>query len=131
MKWEGNRESSNVEDRRDDGGGSGGGGGLGGNTLSLWEPRTYVTFADGSGFWAAIQNVPAIDPENPTQLEEDDAACVSAGGTLDACATMPRLAVQAHECILLPELGASDDRAGARRLRDRSDDGACDRDADL
>ncbi len=30
MKWEGNRESSNVEDRRDDGGGGGGGGGLGG-----------------------------------------------------------------------------------------------------
>ena len=31
MKWEGNRESSNVEDRRDDGGGNdGGGGGLGG-----------------------------------------------------------------------------------------------------
>jgi predicted metalloprotease len=31
MKWEGNRESNNVEDRRDDpGGGGGGGGGLGG-----------------------------------------------------------------------------------------------------
>jgi hypothetical protein len=31
MKWEGNRESDNVEDRRDgDGGGGGGGGGLGG-----------------------------------------------------------------------------------------------------
>ena len=29
MKWEGNRESDNVEDRRD-GGGGGGGGGLGG-----------------------------------------------------------------------------------------------------
>ncbi|MBC7437218.1 MAG: neutral zinc metallopeptidase [Bdellovibrionales bacterium] len=30
MKWEGNRESDNVEDRRDEGGGGGGGGGLGG-----------------------------------------------------------------------------------------------------
>jgi predicted metalloprotease len=30
MKWEGNRESENVEDRRGDGGGGGGGGGLGG-----------------------------------------------------------------------------------------------------
>lgn len=29
MKWEGNRESDNVEDRRDDGGGGGGGGGFG------------------------------------------------------------------------------------------------------
>ena len=33
MKWEGNRESSNVEDRRGDGGGGGGGGGLGGGGL--------------------------------------------------------------------------------------------------
>jgi uncharacterized protein len=30
MKWEGNRESNNVEDRRDGSGGGGGGGGLGG-----------------------------------------------------------------------------------------------------
>jgi predicted metalloprotease len=30
MKWEGNRQSDNVEDRRDDGGNSGGGGGFGG-----------------------------------------------------------------------------------------------------
>ena len=30
MKWEGNRESDNVEDRRDEGGGGGGGGGFGG-----------------------------------------------------------------------------------------------------
>ncbi|WP_176741197.1 neutral zinc metallopeptidase, partial [Janthinobacterium sp. HH107] len=30
MKWEGNRESDNVEDRRgEDGGGGGGGGGFG------------------------------------------------------------------------------------------------------
>ncbi|MCJ0762212.1 KPN_02809 family neutral zinc metallopeptidase [Variovorax terrae] len=37
MKWEGNRESDNVEDRRDDGGGGGGfsGGGLGGRHIGL------------------------------------------------------------------------------------------------
>ncbi|QDL38798.1 neutral zinc metallopeptidase [Rhodoferax sediminis] len=33
MKWEGNRESDNVEDRRDDGGG--GGGGLGGRHIGI------------------------------------------------------------------------------------------------
>ena len=35
MKWEGNRESDNVEDRRDDGGSSGGGGGFGGRGLGI------------------------------------------------------------------------------------------------
>jgi predicted metalloprotease len=37
MKWEGNRESSNVEDRRSDGGGgfSGGGFGLGGRSIGI------------------------------------------------------------------------------------------------
>lgn len=36
MKWEGNRESSNVEDRRSDGGGGGGGGGLlGGRSIGI------------------------------------------------------------------------------------------------
>jgi predicted metalloprotease len=37
MKWEGNRESDNVEDRRDDGGGGGGGGGfgLGGRSIGI------------------------------------------------------------------------------------------------
>ena len=38
MKWEGNRESDNVEDRRDDGGGGGGflgGGGLGGRHIGI------------------------------------------------------------------------------------------------
>lgn len=34
MKWEGNRESDNVEDRRD-GGGSSGGGGLGGRSIGI------------------------------------------------------------------------------------------------
>ncbi|MEP6770867.1 MAG: neutral zinc metallopeptidase, partial [Polaromonas sp.] len=34
MKWEGNRESDNVEDRRD-GGGGGGGFGLGGRSIGI------------------------------------------------------------------------------------------------
>ena len=35
MKWEGNRESGNVEDRRDDGGGSSGGGLIGGRSIGI------------------------------------------------------------------------------------------------
>ncbi len=35
MKWEGNRESDNVEDRRDDAGSSGGGGGFGGRSIGI------------------------------------------------------------------------------------------------
>lgn len=35
MKWEGNRESDNVEDRRDGGGSSGGGGLLGGRSIGI------------------------------------------------------------------------------------------------
>ena len=36
MKWEGNRESDNVEDRRDEGGGGGGGGfGFGGRSIGI------------------------------------------------------------------------------------------------
>ncbi len=35
MRWEGNRESDNVEDRRDDGGGGGGGFGLGGRSIGI------------------------------------------------------------------------------------------------
>jgi len=35
MKWEGNRESDNVEDRRGDGGGGGGGFGFGGRSIGI------------------------------------------------------------------------------------------------
>ena len=35
MKWEGNRESENVEDRRGDGGGGGGLGGIGGRSVGI------------------------------------------------------------------------------------------------
>ena len=36
MKWEGNRESDNVEDRRGDGGGRGGGGfPIGGRSIGI------------------------------------------------------------------------------------------------
>ena len=42
MKWEGNRESDNVEDRRD-GGGGGGGGGLGGLVAVSYTHLTLPT----------------------------------------------------------------------------------------
>ncbi|MBI2771903.1 MAG: neutral zinc metallopeptidase [Burkholderiales bacterium] len=35
MRWEGNRESGNVEDRRDEGGGGGGGFGFGGRSIGI------------------------------------------------------------------------------------------------
>ncbi|WP_046241479.1 neutral zinc metallopeptidase, partial [Delftia tsuruhatensis] len=35
MRWEGNRESDNVEDRRDDGGGGGGGPVFGGRSIGI------------------------------------------------------------------------------------------------
>ena len=35
MKWEGNRESDNVEDRRDGGGAGGGGGMIGGRGIGI------------------------------------------------------------------------------------------------
>ncbi|AMP06275.1 neutral zinc metallopeptidase [Collimonas pratensis] len=62
MKWEGNRESDNVEDRRDDGGG-GGGGGFGGRSIGLGtiaialvasyffgiSPTTVISLLSGGG----------------------------------------------------------------------------------
>ncbi|WP_314445163.1 neutral zinc metallopeptidase, partial [Massilia timonae] len=35
MRWEGDRESDNVEDRRGDGGGGGGGFGFGGRSIGI------------------------------------------------------------------------------------------------
>jgi hypothetical protein len=62
MKWEGNRQSDNVEDRRDGGGGSGGGGfggrgiGLGSIVIALVasyflgvNPMTVLSFLSGGG----------------------------------------------------------------------------------
>jgi uncharacterized protein len=81
MKWEGNRESSNVEDRRDSSGGSGGGGNLlggllGGRSIGIgtivvaliggWvlgvNPLTILGLLSGSPPAQVQQNVPARKP---------------------------------------------------------------------
>jgi predicted metalloprotease len=79
MKWEGNRESSNVEDRRDDGGGSGGGGLgglLGGRSIGIgtivvallggWafgiNPITILNILSGGAPPAQVQQAPAQRP---------------------------------------------------------------------
>ncbi|HQS32023.1 neutral zinc metallopeptidase [Polaromonas sp.] len=76
MKWEGNRESDNVEDRRSDGGGQGfgGGGGLfGGRSIGIgtivvalvggWifgiNPLTILGLLSGGGSPAQVQQQPA------------------------------------------------------------------------
>jgi predicted metalloprotease len=69
MKWEGNRESDNVEDRRDDGGGGGGGFGFGGRSIGIgsivvalvggWifgiNPLTILGLLSGGGPPAQVQ----------------------------------------------------------------------------
>ena len=74
MKWEGNRESSNVEDRRDDGGSSGGG--LGGRSIGIgtivvallggWafgiNPITILNILSGGTPPAQVQQAPAQRP---------------------------------------------------------------------
>ena len=78
MKWEGNRESDNVEDRRDeDGGSSGGGGGFGGRSLGIGtivialigsyvlgiNPLTVLNLlSGGGGSVAPVQQAPAHRP---------------------------------------------------------------------
>ena len=77
MKWEGNRESSNVEDRRDDGGGSGSSGGLlGGRSIGIgtivvallggWafgiNPITILNILSGGAPPAQVQQAPAQRP---------------------------------------------------------------------
>ena len=74
MRWEGNRESSNVEDRRD--GGGGGGFGLGGGTISIGaivialiggavlgvNPLTLLGLMTGGGGAPVSQQAPAHPP---------------------------------------------------------------------
>lgn len=78
MKWEGNRESSNVEDRRDGGGGGFGGGGFGfgGRSIGIgtivialvggWvlgiNPLTLLGMLSGGGAPAPVQQAPAQRP---------------------------------------------------------------------
>lgn len=53
MKWEGNRESDNVEDRRgDDGGGGGGSPVFGGRSIGI---GTIVIALLGAGCWVSIR----------------------------------------------------------------------------
>ena len=82
MKWEGNRESDNVEDRRGDGGGGGGGGfpiggrGIGVGTIVLaligWgvfgiNPLTTIGVLSGGGSPQVQQQAPAQRPPSSDQ----------------------------------------------------------------
>ncbi|MEH3087237.1 MAG: zinc metallopeptidase [Xylophilus ampelinus] len=77
MKWEGNRESDNVEDRRGEVGGGGGGFGIGGRSIGLgtvvvavvagWafgiNPLTMLSLLSGGGSGAPVQQqAPAQRP---------------------------------------------------------------------
>ncbi|MES3004371.1 MAG: neutral zinc metallopeptidase [Pseudomonadota bacterium] len=76
MRWEGNRESSNVEDARDGGGGGGGGFGLGGRSIGIGtivialvggaifgiNPLTILGVLTGGGGPAPTQQAPAHAP---------------------------------------------------------------------
>jgi uncharacterized protein len=77
MKWEGNRESDNVEDRRDGGGGGGGGFGFGGRSVGIgtivialigsyvfgFDPVTLLNvLSGGGGSVAPVQQAPAHAP---------------------------------------------------------------------
>jgi predicted metalloprotease len=69
MKWEGNRESDNVEDRRGDGGGGGGGFGFGGRSIGIGtiaialvgsyflgvSPMTIINMLSGGGGAVPVQ----------------------------------------------------------------------------
>jgi predicted metalloprotease len=82
MKWEGNRESDNVEDRRGDDGGGGGGFGLGGRSIGIGtiaialigsyflgvSPMTIINAMSGGGAPAQVQQtVPHATPASDSQ----------------------------------------------------------------
>ncbi|MEG0150639.1 MAG: neutral zinc metallopeptidase [Comamonas sp.] len=80
MRWEGNRESDNVEDRRGEGGGGGGGFGLGGRSIGIgtvvlaligWgvfgiNPLTTIGVLSGGGS-PQVQQAPAQHPAGNDQ----------------------------------------------------------------
>jgi hypothetical protein len=85
MKWEGNRESDNVEDRRGDGGGFGGGGfGFGGRSVGLGtiaialvasyffgvSPMTVLSLLTGGGPPATMQQQQQPRPPQSQSPEE-------------------------------------------------------------
>jgi predicted metalloprotease len=83
MRWEGNRESENVEDRRGDGGGGGGGFSFGGGSIGIgtvvvaliasWvlgvNPLTMLNLlSGGSGQVTSVQQAPAHRPPADDQM---------------------------------------------------------------
>ena len=94
MKWEGNRESSNVEDRRDDGGGGAGGGLgglLGGRSIGIgtivvallggWafgiNPLTILNLLSGGAPLAQVQQ-----QEHEQRYQREGVACTRRGTNL-------------------------------------------------
>jgi len=84
MRWQGDRESDNIEDRRGDSGGGGGGFGLGGGTVGIgtivialvgsWffgvSPSTIVHLLSGGGSAPAqVQQAPAHAPANDRETQ--------------------------------------------------------------
>jgi predicted metalloprotease len=82
MRWQGDRESDNIEDRRGDGGG-GGGFGFGGGTVGIgtivvallgsWffgvSPSTIIHLLSGGGAPAQVQQAPAHAPANDEETK--------------------------------------------------------------
>lgn len=83
MKWEGNRESDNVEDRRGEGGGGGGGFGFGGRSIGIgtivialvggWvlgvNPMTILSMLSGGGGQVTTQQSQAPAQQPPVDDE--------------------------------------------------------------
>jgi uncharacterized protein len=84
MRWEGDRQSDNVEDRRGDDGGGGGGFGFGGGTLGIgtivvallgsWffgvSPSTIMhLLSGGGGTPAQVQQAPSHPPANDRETQ--------------------------------------------------------------
>lgn len=83
MRWEGDRQSDNVEDGRGDGGGGGGGFGLGGGTIGIgtivvallgsWffgvSPSTIMHLLSGGGSPAQVQQAPTHPPANDRETQ--------------------------------------------------------------
>ncbi len=81
MRWEGDRQSDNVEDRR--GGGGGGGFGFGGGTIGIgtivvallgsWffgvSPSTILSLLSGGGGTQQVQQAPAHPPANDRETQ--------------------------------------------------------------
>lgn len=85
MKWEGNRESDNVEDRRGEGGGGGGGGfGFGGRSIGIgtivvalvggWvlgvNPMTILSMLSGGGGGSQVSTQPQAPAQQPPADDE-------------------------------------------------------------